>query len=148
MDAPENEVNPFLLPSDEEVFYLREKERKIANEVCSAVHNCKWLATYLANGIGLVSFIACPLCLVFTCERSSFWLLLSLPNYQKRAKLKKMKIWEKTTQASRLATTKSIKCKSICVFRPLFAITHFGCFTLLMTCECASPSTTRNSEPE
>lgn len=59
MDAPENEVNPFLLPSDEEVFYLREKERKIANE--------------------------------------------------KRAKLKKMKIWEKTTQASRLATTKSIK---------------------------------------
>ena len=33
MDAPENEVNPFLLPSDEEVFYLREKERKIANEV-------------------------------------------------------------------------------------------------------------------
>ena len=32
MDAREND-NPFLLPSDEEVFYLREKERKIANEV-------------------------------------------------------------------------------------------------------------------
>ena len=38
MDARENEVNPFLLPSDEEVFYLREKERKIANEVAVSAY--------------------------------------------------------------------------------------------------------------
>jgi hypothetical protein len=51
--------NPFCLPSDEEVFHLREKEREEMNET--------------------------------------------------RKKLKKLKVWEKTTQASRLSTTKSIR---------------------------------------
>ena len=51
--------NPFCLPSDEEVFHLREKEREELKET--------------------------------------------------RKRLKKLKVWEKTTQASRLATTKSVR---------------------------------------
>eukprot|EP00750_Incisomonas_marina_P016672 INCI19271.1.p1 GENE.INCI19271.1~~INCI19271.1.p1 ORF type:complete len:544 (-),score=173.49 INCI19271.1:843-2474(-) len=51
--------NPFCLPSDEEVFHLREKEREELNAT--------------------------------------------------RKQLKKLKVWEKTTQASRLSSTKSIR---------------------------------------
>jgi len=59
MSASDKLENPFCLPSDEEVFHLREKERQELEET--------------------------------------------------RKKLKKLKVWEKTTQASRLSSTKSIR---------------------------------------
>ena len=58
MDVRENE-NPFLLPSDEEVFYLREKERKIANEV-RLLCVCIEFQSPLTNWIFLFCFVSLP----------------------------------------------------------------------------------------
>ena len=109
--------NPFLPPDDEQVFSMREAERRSKREVrghsgkcvlaavCMPCRRCVWPC---ARGVRLVQRGGVP----YGCtDRDPCHVRpYAAPRHasQQRDQLRRMKVWEKTTQSSRMGRTRRI----------------------------------------